>query len=65
MEEVVRKLEEGVDPNELEDRMSDFDLENNDQSDADEDQPNDKTKLVSKKMTVRDPFLYEFEDYLK
>jgi hypothetical protein len=71
MEEVVRKLEEGADPDELEDRMGDF---------LGDEQPNDKTggndevsmdsvksrlkKLMKKKM-VRDPKLYEFSDYLK
>ena len=71
MEEVVRKLEEGADPDELEDRMGDF---------LGDEQPNDKTggndedsmdsvksrlkKLMKKKM-VRDPKLYEFSEYLK
>ena len=71
MEEVVRKLEEGADPDELEDRMGDF---------LGDEQPNDKTrgneedsmdsvksrlkKLIKKKM-VRDPKLYEFSEYLK
>jgi hypothetical protein len=71
MEEVVRKLEEGADPDELEDRMGDF---------LGDEQPYDKTggndedsmdsvksrlkKLMKKKM-VRDPKLYEFSEYLK
>lgn len=71
MEEVVRKLEEGADPDELEDRMGDF---------LGDEQPHDKTggndedsmdsvksrlkKLMKKKM-VRDPKLYEFSEYLK
>jgi hypothetical protein len=65
MEEVVRRLEEGTDPNELEERMSDFDFENNEQHQPDADEHQDKTKAFSTKITVRDPYLYEFEDYLQ
>jgi len=65
MEEVVRRLEEGTDPNELEERMSDFDFENNQQQQPDADEKQDKTKAFSKKITLRDPYLYEFEDYLQ
>jgi len=65
MEEVVRRLEEGTDPDELEDRMSDFDFENNEQSEPDADKTKDKAKAISKKFTRRDPYLYEFEDYLE
>jgi hypothetical protein len=65
MEEVVRRLEEGTDPNELEERMSDFDFENNEQHQPDADEQQDKTKAFSKKITLRDPYLYEFEDYIE
>ena len=65
MEEVVRKLEEGTDPQELEERMEDLDVqegeglgaENNDLADA------VRRKLGQK--PVRDPVLYEFEDYAR
>ena len=69
MEEVVRKLEEGMDPDALEERMGDFlgDDEGNgglgvDQSAGEE----AKTKLRSlmRKRLVRDPELYEFSEYL-
>ena len=63
IEEVVRKLEEGTDPNELEDRIIDF--ENNEENETNTDESNDKVKSISKKVTIRDPFLYEFTDYLK
>lgn len=65
MEEVVRRLEEGTDPNELEERMSDFDFENNEQHQPDADEQQDKTKAFSTNITLRDPYLYEFEDYLQ
>ena len=65
MEEVVRRLEEGTDPDELEDHMSDFDFENNEESSLDADEDKGKTKSSSKKFTLRDPYLYEFEDYLQ
>ena len=65
MDEVVRRLEEGTYPNELEDRMSDFDFENHEQHQPDADEPKDKTKAIPKKFTFRDPYLYEFEDYLQ
>jgi len=65
MEEVVRRLEEGTDPNDLEERMSDFDFENNEQHLPDADEKQDKTIAFSSKITFRDPYLYEFEDYLQ
>ena len=71
MEEVVRKLEEGADPDELEDRMGDFlgDEEqgsngNEESQDGQESAKSRLKKLLKKKM-IRDPELYEFSDYLK
>ena len=71
MEEVVRKLEEGADPDELEDRMGDFlgDEQPNDKTGGNEEDSMDSVKsrlkkLMKKKM-VRDPKLYEFSEYLK
>ena len=71
MEEVVRKLEEGADPDELEDRMGDFlgDEEqgsngNEESQDGQESAKSRLKKLLKKKM-IRDPELYEFSEYLK
>ena len=71
MEEVVRKLEEGADPDELEDRMGDFlgDEEqgsnvNEEGQDGQESAKSRLKKLLKKKM-IRDPELYEFSEYLK
>ena len=68
MEEVVRKLEEGADPEALEDKMEGYVDENNE---SQNDQPTDnsgKMKLrinnLLKKKITRDPNLYEFSDYL-
>jgi hypothetical protein len=65
MEEVVRKLEEGTDPEELEDRMSDFDSNMNDPNEKPSDESDERARLTPKKFTSRDPYLYEFEDYVK
>jgi hypothetical protein len=71
MEEVVRKLEEGADPDELEDRMGDFlsDEEPGGICAGSDEEPKDSVKsrlkkLMKKRMT-RDPELYEFLDYIK
>jgi hypothetical protein len=71
MEEVVRKLEEGADPDELEDRMGDFmgDEEPGGASNSEQDDPKESVKsrlkrMMRKKM-VRDPELYEFSEYIK
>lgn len=68
---MVRKLEEGADPDELEDRMGDFlgDEQPNDKNGGNEEDSMDSVKsrlkkLMKKKM-VRDPKLYEFSEYLK
>jgi hypothetical protein len=71
MEEVVRKLEEGADPDELEDRMGDFlgDEESEGIPEGEEDKSKEsvksRLKKLMKKQIVRDPELYEFSDYLK
>ena len=71
MEEVVRKLEEGADPDELEDRMGDFlGDENNEGLPSDTEGQSTESvktrlkKLLKKKM-IRDPKLYEFSEFLK
>lgn len=71
MEEVVRKLEEGADPDELEDRMGDFlgdeepgPIQGGDEGDHKESVKSRLKKLMKKKM-IRDPKLYEFSEYLK
>jgi hypothetical protein len=69
MEEVVRKLEEGMNPDELEDRMGDFmgdESESENPLDSTDKQEATKAKWrrLLKKRLVRDPKLYEFEDFL-
>jgi hypothetical protein len=68
MEEVVRKLEEGMNPDELEDRMGDFmgeDGEGDSPSEPNDKNEGTKAKLrrLMKKRVVRDPKLYEFEEF--
>ena len=64
-------LEEGADPDELEDRMGDFlsDEEQGGICAGSDEEPKDSVKsrlkkLMKKRMT-RDPELYEFLDYIK
>lgn len=65
MEEVVRKLEEGTDPQELDDRMEGMDsLEDGDLKTSNEDSMNSTPRQLQKKL-VRDPTLYEFNDFLR
>ena len=67
MEEVVRKLEEGVDPEVLEEQMGDFvdDSESVDSSSSEEKEKlNKKLKRAFRKKIERDPKLYEFADYI-
>ena len=69
MEEVVRKLEEGMDPDELEDRMGDVlgdDGVDGEGGEGEEGTDEVKARLRSlvRKTLVRDPELYEFSDYL-
>ena len=68
MEEVIRKLEEGMNPEELEDRMGDFMGDENDagteEKDGDESMQSRLRKLLTK-TPKRDPQLYEFRDFIK
>ena len=71
MEEVIRKLEEGMNPEELEDRMGDFMGDESDdgmggfeQKDGEESMKSRLKKLLTK-TPKRDPQLYEFRDYIK
>lgn len=71
MEEVIRKLEEGMNPEELEDRMGDFMGDESDdgmagfeQKDGEESMQSRLKKLLTK-TPKRDPQLYEFRDYIK
>ena len=76
MEEVVRKLEEGMDPDELEDRMGDVfgdeegagGLPGDASSGGDVEDKESKTKSKLRKLlrqpVSRDPELYEFSEYL-
>ena len=69
MEEVVRKLEEGMDPDVLEDQIGDFmdkesDSENNTNEISQEDIRNKVKKMLHQKL-FRDPELYEFSDHLE
>lgn len=74
MEEVVRKLEEGMDPDELEDRMGDafgddaaeggMPGASPDAGDGDESGAKSKLRRLMRRPLVRDPELYEFSDYL-
>jgi hypothetical protein len=69
MEEVVRKLEEGMDPDVLEERMGDFTggeegdgpLE---QERGSTDDAKAKLRSMMSKRLSRDPELYEFSDYI-
>jgi hypothetical protein len=70
MEEVVRKLEEGADPNELEDKMGNF-MGFEETEGKSEDPPNPSKEFVKSqlkkkivKKMVRDPELYEFSEFL-
>jgi hypothetical protein len=64
MEEVVRKLEEGTDPNELEERMADFDLDSSEEATSEPDESRKGIQAVPPKKLVRDPVLYELNDYI-
>ena len=65
MEEVVRKLEEGMNPDELEERMGDLDVdETEDSSDSEKSNDSKLKRLFRKRKMLRDPKLYEFSDYL-
>jgi len=67
MEEVVRKLEEGMNPDELEDRMGDLMGEDEGDSPFESNDKYEGTKAklrkLMKKRVFRDPKLYEFEEF--
>ena len=69
MEEVVRKLEEGMDPDELESRMGDFlggdDETGSGEAEGGDDGAGSKLRRLLRKNLTRDPELYEFSDYLR
>ena len=66
MEEVVRKLEEGMDPDALEERMGDFlgDDEGLGVDQSPEEDAKPKLRNLMRKRIVRDPELYEFSEHL-
>jgi len=67
MEEVVRKLEEGMDPQELEDKMGDgLNLDGQLSTEEDSEISDGIGNLIKPKFTQlsRDPILYEFEDFI-
>ncbi len=65
MEEVVRKLEEGACPEELEEKIGEqMDDVGNEHTDEDGNE-NSSKKIISKSSPIqRDPVLYEMQDYL-
>lgn len=67
MEEVIRKLEEGSDPEAFEDQMDGFMTESSEPSSDEENVSSRKIKSkirkLIKKRVIRDPNLYEFSDY--
>jgi len=69
MEEVVRKLEEGMDPDVLEERMAEFTGEDEgigsiEQERGSTDEAKAKLRKMMSKRLSRDPELYEFSDYI-
>ena len=64
MEEVVRKLEEGMDPDALEDQMGAFTEEPDMNFEEKESGTTSKVKKALSKKLTRDPQLYEFADFV-
>ena len=67
MEEIVRKLEEGMDPQDLEDKMGEgLDFDENSSKEEDFEGSDGIGNLITSKFNKvrRDPTLYEFEDYI-
>lgn len=64
MEEVVRKLEEGVAPDILEDQMGDFTDGTDSNTEEKESRSGVKAKKTKAKKLSRDPQLYEFADFV-
>ena len=64
MEEVVRKLEEGTDPSELEERMADFDSDSSEEPTSEPDESKKGLQSLAKRKIMRDPVLYELNDFI-
>ena len=65
MEEVVRKLEEGANPDELEEKMDGVMGDEDGNSEVTENASgNPRLKKVRKRFLTRDPELYEMNDFL-
>jgi len=64
MEEVVRKLEEGADPDALEEQMGAFTEEPELNPKEEENGAGSKVKKALSKKLIRDPQLYEFADFV-
>ena len=67
MEEVVRKLEEGMNPEDLEERMGEFMGEESEvglDHEGDEGSAQSKLRKLLLSRTKRDPELYDFREYL-
>jgi hypothetical protein len=63
MEEVVRKLEEGKDPNEIEQDMEEY--LSDESVDSNEENAESERKSSNQKKMTRDEKLYQFEEYLR
>jgi hypothetical protein len=63
MEEVVRKLEEGKDPNEIEQDMEEY--LSDESVDSNEENAESARKSSNQKKMTRDEKLYQFEEYLR
>jgi hypothetical protein len=64
MEEVMRKLEEGVSPDQIEDSMADVLEDSEDGAEKVDNKEMIKKKIFKRKsFPVRDPELYDFRDY--
>jgi len=65
MEEVLRKLEEGVSPDKIEENMGDVLGNDEGELTQENDLENSKSKGIRKlqKKPIRDPVLYDFRDY--
>ena len=63
MEEVVRKLEEGTDPQEIEERMGDL-MDGSSEEQLDNPENDGRNTIPRPRRLVRDPELYDLEDFL-
>ncbi len=68
MEEVVRKLEEGMNPEDLEDRMGEFMGDGDIDQARSKDETHESTQSKLRKLLlarpIRDPQLYDFRDFI-